>query len=322
MTDETAPDGTTTARMATAAADLLAALDPARRRAAHTSLDAPDRREWTYLPGPRPGLSLGEMTVEQRERALALLDTGGGAEGRRLARGVIDLERIRRELATGRPVDDDRYWFRILGEPGGPAPWGWRVNGHHLAVHVLVAGGELTVTPYFLGAEPAVVLDGPHRGRRLLTDEEELARSLLAALDPDQRARAVAADLAPADILTGADPVADPSVLPSGLSHADMTTGQRESLLRLIRRYVERAPEPYARRYWQGLSDAGLGRIEFAWAGPARRGAGHYYCVTGPTLLIEYDNTQDDANHIHSVWRDRADDWGEDLLRRHRREHH
>ena len=68
---------------------------------------------------------------------------------------------------------------------------------------------------------------------------------------------------------------------------------------------------------WEAAIDAGLDAVTFAWAGSLERGEGHYYAVRGPTFLLEYDNTQDDANHIHSVWRDLRRDWGGDLLAAH-----
>ncbi|MEO3792947.1 DUF3500 domain-containing protein [Nonomuraea sp. B10E15] len=301
----------------------LGSLDTERRAAATAAFGSPERTEWSYLPGPRPGLPLAEMTSGQQELALALLDAGCGVAGARTARGVIELERVRRRLATGvDQIDGDRYWFRVFGDPGGADPWTWRVNGHHLAVHITVAGDAVAVTPSFLGAEPAMVLSGPQRGLRLLAEEEELGRALLADLAPHQRSIAVTSKAAPDDVLTRNDPAADPGLIPHGLPCADMSTSSKELLERLIRRYFDRAPGWYGETCWRDVLDAGLDKVTFAWMGSDERGQGHYYCVAGPTFLLEYDNTQDDANHIHSVWRDLRNDWGEDLLARHYAEHH
>ena len=310
-----------TGTMARCATALLASLDAGQARTVRGRLGETGMRQWTYLPGPRPGLSLEDLDEHQHALAMELLDAVRG-ESDADARGAIAVERFRRRLGAGDGVaGPDRYWFRVLGEPGA-GPWGWRVNGHHLAVHVTVVGDRFTVTPHFLGAEPAVLPSGPMAGHRLLGPEEDLARELLAALDADRRAVAVVAPTAPRDILTRADPVADPSVLPVGLAHADMSSAQQPLLVRLLRRYLDRSPPEYAETCWREVLDAGLDRVSFAWAGPLRRGEGHYYCLTGPTLLVEYDNTQDGANHAHSVWRHRRDDWGEDLLRRHYARHH
>ena len=261
----------------------------------------------------RPGLSLADMSNDQREWALDLIDSAHGPLGADLATGVLQVERVRRELVTGAPVGDDRYWVRVLGEPGSDEPWGWRVNGHHLAVHVVVAQGRASVTPHFIGAEPAELPSG----RRLLGPEEDLARDLLAGLDAGRRRTAMFSATPPDDILTRADPVADPQLLPAGLRYRDMTEPQQGVLRRLVRRYLDRAPAGYADQCWAETVETGLDRIGFAWAGGAERGERHYYCVTAPCFLIEYDNTQDGGNHAHSVWRHLRDDFGADLLRLH-----
>jgi hypothetical protein len=304
-------------RMVHAARSLLTGLDLEQARMLSGALDDPRLREWTYLPGNRPGLSLADMSDDQRDSALALIESAHGPVGAELTAGALLVERIRRELVTGAPVDGDRYWLRVLGEPGGHAAWGWRVNGHHLAVHVVVANGRASVTPHFVGAEPAQIPSGPYAGRRLLGTEEDLARQLLTSLDPDQSRAAVFSATPPDDILTRADPVADPRLLPEGLRYVDMTAHQQGLLRLLVRRYLDRAPADYAEQCWAETVEAGLDRVEFAWGGGAQRGQRHYYCVSTPIFLIEYDNTQDGGNHAHSVWRHLQHDFGTDLLRMH-----
>ncbi|MGH8824396.1 MAG: DUF3500 domain-containing protein [Jiangellaceae bacterium] len=312
-------------RSTSAVQAFLASLDSAQRKAATAQFDVADHRRWTYLPGRRPGLALAQMTARQQALALDLLDAGASDAGARTARAVVELDMIRRQLAAepGRAPDpaDHRFWIRILGDPDGDAPWAWRMNGHHLAVHVTVVGDAITVTPHFFGAEPALVLHGPHRGRRTLPTEEDLARALLATFDAAQRRLAVASGLAPSDILTRDDPVADPDVVSAGLPFGDMSAEQRELLRRLIRLYFDRAPAEVAASAWRDVLDAGVDGVTFSWSGSDVRGQGHYYAVRGSTFLLEYDNTQDDANHIHSVWRDLRNDWGDDLLAAHYASH-
>jgi Protein of unknown function (DUF3500) len=303
--------------MRDAATTFVAALEESQRVELGARLDDPGYRQWSYLPGPRDGLPLAAMSPEQRHLALALLDTGCSAGGAQTARAVIELDFIRRELGGGSPQPgDDRFWFRVFGSPGEQA-WAWRVNGHHLAVQVAVVGDELAVTPSFFGTEPATVPSGPHEGLRVLTTEEDLARELLTTLDEDQRRLAVTSVTAPADILTRHDPVADPSVVAGGIGHGDLDGAQQGLLQRLVRHYFGRVAEPAAEASWADAQEAGLDEIRFAWAGGARPGEGHYYSLLGPTFLVEYDNTQDGANHIHSVWRDLRHDWGDDLLAQH-----
>jgi Protein of unknown function (DUF3500) len=303
--------------MAARVAAFLGALDDGQRAQATTRFDASDHRQWTYLPGDRPGLKLADMTLEQRHVVLALLDVACGVAGAMTARAVIDLDLIRRRLDGEPAADDDRYWVRVLGDPRGGGPWAWRLNGHHLAIHVTVVGDEFTATPQFFGAEPATVPDGPHRGLRTLPGEEELARAVLARLDPPQRALAIVSEVAPNDIITRHDPIADPNAVPAGVAWSRLTGSQQAVLARLIRLYYDRAAMAVADAAWDAAVDAGLDAITFAWSGSQERGKGHYYAVRGPTFLLEYDNTQDDANHIHSVWRDLRRDWGGDLLAAH-----
>jgi hypothetical protein len=296
---------------------LVASLDDQQRRLVHGDLADSDLRQWTYLPGDRPGLSMEHLTGAQHTLVIELLRSAHSPAGGDLAVGAVEVERVRRELVTGSPPEGDRYWLRVLGDPDGEEPWGWRINGHHLAAHVVVAPGGITFTPHFVGSEPAVIPSGPHAGRRILGPEEDLARQLATGLDPDQRALGIGADVAPDDILTRADPVADPALLPVGIGRDLLRPAQRDVLDQLVRRYLDRAPAPYAQACWRDAEAAGLHRIRFAWAGPTAPGERHYYCVRAPEFLIEYDNTQDGGNHAHSVWRHLRDDWGADLLRDH-----
>ncbi len=301
-----------------AATRWLSSLTTEQQSAASFAWDSPGRTEWSYLPGPRAGLSLVEMSAAQQDLAMALLSVGCGPRDALHAKGAIELERVRRRLATGtEELDGDRFWFRVFGNPATDDVWAWHVNGHHLGVHVTVTGAGVATTPSFLGAEPARVPSGPRAGWRFLAAEEDLGRDLLRTLDDAQLKQALVSEVAPDDIRTRHDPVVDPALIPSGIGHDDLDPDQQEQLHGLVHRYFERVPPDHARLCWNRLSDEGLGRLRFAWAGSDQPRQGHYYCVSGPSLLIEYDNTQDDANHIHSVWRDLSCDWGVDLLARH-----
>jgi hypothetical protein len=311
-------------RMVDAARDWLATLEPAQRARAVFTFDNDERYEWHYRPLPRNGLALRDMDAPQRERAMALLDAGLSARGALEARAIVALEPVLGELerVAGRANwtrrDPTLYWLAVFGTPGTDAPWAWRVGGHHVAVHVtLVQRDYVAVTPLFFGANPAVVPHGPHAGRRTLAAEEELARELLARLTPAHKTIAIVDPVAPSDILTKNYRSADPDAAPRGVSYAQLDGAQRQALVHLVRHYVERAAPEMAAAEWRRIEAGGLEAVTFAWAGPEARGQGHYYAVRGPRFLIEYDNTQNDANHIHSVWRDFSNDWGEDLLAAH-----
>lgn len=286
--------------------------------------DADLHRQWTYLPGQRPGFRLGDLGDEQLEPALDLLELVHSVRGWSDTQLVIGIEAARRQLSLqqeGRtdldPYRDLPYWLVVLGDPTSSHPWAWRVNGHHLLAQATVVGDQVSGVPQFFGAEPATVLTGPHAGLRALPREEDLARELMLALQADQRQLARIAVEAPADIASRWDPVAALPNQPRGLSYARLDRRQRELFVALLRQYVDRAAWAVANQAWTDITDAGLDRACFGWAGPIERGAGHYYAISGPTLLIEYDNTQDQANHIHSVWRDLRHDFAGDLLAQH-----
>lgn len=313
------PDAPT--RMDDAVRKVLAALPEDADESVRQRPDDPDLRTWSYLPGDRPGLCL-EAADDALEAAVhELVDLAHSEHGARLVRDAMAVERLRRLAATGKEPAGDRYWWRLVGEPGSAAAWGWRLNGHHVGVHVVVDGDRVTYSPHFVGSEPARLPAGPGAGLRILGPEEDLARDLLRSLDPDQRRRAVASDLAPADILTGMDPVADPSAMPPGLGWESLDAHQRTLFERLVDRYLARLPDAYARAC-RAEAMAGPEALAFGWAGGEEVGDPHYYCVRSAAFLIEYDNTQDGANHAHSVLRHLRDDFGGDALRRHHRDHH
>ncbi len=316
-----------TAALREAAVAFVAALGEAGRQAALSPFGTDDRQEWTYLPGSRPGVAVEDLDEPARTALDALLDTTLSVAGARRTRAVMELDDALRDLERGRGKggwerrSSGRYWVRVLGDPAGKV-WGWHLGGHHVGIHATVVADAIAATPLFLGANPSVVPSGPHAGLQVLREEEALARDLLGALDDDQRRVAVVSPTAPGDIATRHDPVADLTLVPDGLAHDDLDAGQRGRLESLVRCYVDRARDDVASERWRTLVDEGLGAVTFAWAGPDTPGEPHYYAVKGRSFLVEYDNTQDNANHAHTVWRDLRRDWGEDLLAQHHARDH
>ena len=306
--------------------DLLASLTPAQLVKIKAVFDTPDHQVWTYLPGERPGLPLSELTPAQQQLARRLVAIGCSERGAADSWAVMEAEIILRgipELPSSGDwegsVVGGRYFLRVLGDPSGTEPWAWRLNGHHLALHVTLVDGAISFTPQFIGSNPAEVRSGPQAGRRFLAAEQDLGFQLLHSLEPAQLDVAVVSPEAPDDLLTRHDPVADASLLHKGLAYGDMNEAQRQVLSLLIGQYVGRAAGPIGLQTWQDITDHGIDHLSFAWAGETQPGVGHrhYYSIAGPTFLAEYDNTQDNANHIHSVWRDLRNDWGTDLLAAH-----
>lgn len=309
-------------RLRTATTTFLDALDADQRRAAVGRHVDPELTDWTYLPGERPGVRLADLNPRACALARDLLAVSYSDRGRDDAGRVVRLEAIRRGLPGARQtvglpeLTGQDYWLRVLGEVSDPV-WSWRLSGLHLVAQATVAGDEVALTPQFFGAGPARVPAGPHAGFRALPVEEDLARRLVRLLGPDQQARAVVPLSLPSDIGSRHDPVARRPVSPVGLPYGRMDRSQREVFETLVRQYLERAPAAVSDRAWADLTDAGVDELTFSWAGGQEAGDLHAYAVAGPTVLLEYDQTQDDANHIHSVWRDLRHDWAGDVLARH-----
>lgn len=315
--------GVDTSALPVTARTFLSTLNAPQRAVASFPFDDPERTTWTYVPKDRAGIPLKDLDAGQRAAAFAVLGTGLSERGTGLARGVIELEGTLRELEgagsrlLGPRRDPELYHLTLFVGPGGRQPWGWRFEGHHLSVNVTDLGphGQV-VAPLFVGANPARVPSGPRAGHRLLAAEEDMAFALLHMLEPRQRARATIAAQTFGDVVTRSDPTVKPMAF-AGLPAAEMTVAQRQQLRRLLELYAGRMTDTAARRQLRRIDDAGFERLHFAWAGAHQPRSPHYYRIHGPTVLVEYDNSQADANHIHTVWRDLENDFGGDLLRRH-----
>jgi len=317
------------AAMAAAANGWLGSLTPEQRSSAVFALDSEELTRWHYVPTstfPRKGVMLKDMSETQRQRAQELLKVSVSQTGYGTATAIIEHETIlgaieaaaRRGRAGGIARDPEMYFFTVFGDPTAKGRWGWRVEGHHLSLHFSIDAGKMTVssTPLFLGLNPAEVREGPQTGLRILGAQEDTARALLGALDDAGRATAIIAATAATDIVTLTAIKVDP-LNPSGLAASAMTRPQRDLLMKVIEVYsTNMLPEVAADRLAK-IRSAGVEKLAFAWAGPIEKGQRYYYRVQGPTFLIEHNNTQNNGNHIHSVWRDFNGDFGRDLLGEH-----
>ena len=308
----------TPAAMSAAAQAWVGSLDDAQRAKALKAFDDPNREDWHFVPRQRGGLPVKEMTPAQLDLAHALVRSASSDAGYAKFTGILLCEQILAELEKKPEYRDaGLYAFTVFGDPAGKSPWGWRVEGHHLSLNFTVADGALSaVTPAFWGANPAETRSGAHTGHRPLALEEDLARKLVTSLDEAARKVAIFQDAAPRDILTGAKHQVEP-LAPAGLRAADLAPAQRETLLTLLHVYLDNMKPDLAAQRLAKIQKAGVDDIAFAWAGGLEKGQGHYYRIQGPTFLIEYDNTQNNANHVHAAWRDFHGDFGRDLLKEH-----
>jgi Protein of unknown function (DUF3500) len=338
----------TAARMASAAATFLAALTSGQRERACFAFDSDvERRDWSFLPAlDRSGLPIGALDDGQRRLAHELIVTGTSLAGYTKVVSVMAMEHVKRALAPDLAdlFDPERYCFKLYGSPGEQA-WGWQFAGHHVSLNFTVVDGRyISPTPCMLGAQPASAgMLAP------LADDEELGYRLVNSLDAAQRHAAIIHHRPPPDLATRMvprvgeverpDPVFAPEpdyvigedereILsyvrssPKGVAASRLNQGQFDLLTTLVGGFVRRLPDEVAGAQLRELERAGMDSLTFAWAGGTSPGDRHYYRVQGPTLLIEHDNTQGNGNHIHSAWRNPADDFGDDVLATHYRLHH
>jgi hypothetical protein len=309
--------------MADAANALIKDLNADQRSKASFTFEDDSRFEFRFTPRARTGLPLKEMTEAQRAKAHALLKTGLSMRGYTNATDIIALENVLRAIEPPRTGpnaivrDPEMYFVSVYGDPSGSNPWGWKFEGHHISVNfTLVDSKPIVFAPSFFGSNPATVREGPQAGKRALRDEEESGRALMAALTEEQKKKVMFAAEAPRDMVTGENREA--KVLdPVGISYAEMTPAQRRLVERILDAYLGRVAPELAESRLAAIRKGGMDTIIFGWAGTLEVGGPHYYRVQGPTFLIEYDNVQNNANHIHSVWRDFNGDFGRDILREH-----
>ncbi len=304
--------------MALAADRLLDSLDKSQQEKISFAFDSPERLNWHFIPRERNGLPIKEMTGEQRALAFGLLHTGTSRIGAVKATTIMSLEAILRDMEKGSgPVrDPERYYVSVFGTPSNSGKWGWRIEGHHLSLNFTLQDGEiLSATPTFFGANPAEVRQGPRKGLRTLADVEDRALRLFQTLDAGQQKLALAADKAPADVQsnvgdpkTGLLPQA-PKPLDDGIPADKLGDDQRKMLDVLIDSYAVDMPYEVAESWLADVKKSG-NDIRFAWYGPADRNQPHAYKVQGKTFVIEFNNTQNEANHIHTVWRSMLGDFG------------
>jgi hypothetical protein len=306
--------------MRSAALALLAALDDEQRALAARSFEDDAARRWLeYRPRHRPGACIAHLREAPRKAAHRLLATGLSEHAYAQAMSIIALEEVldrREQWRRGRHSND--YWVSVFGDPAGDAPWSWRFEGHHLSVTMTVAGDRVSPAPVFFGANPACVSYAGRPVSRPLAPEEDLAQVLLDAMTPAERDLAVVSGQAPGDIRTGTSPRAREGIEPLGVAADQLGSGARAVLGELVTVYLDRLPAELAAR--EGARLAG-GQLHFAWEGPVRSSARHYYRVQGDDLLIEYDTTSD-GNHAHTVLRRPRSDFGDDVLAEHYRQAH
>lgn len=309
-----------------AAQAFLATLDEAQKQKAQYNFSENERFNWNFVPTKRNGISFHHFNEKQKASAIALLNASLSSQGSNKAMGIMELEAILREV-EGRAKDDTyrdplNYFFTIFGNPSDREIWGWRIEGHHLALNFSSEGSMIcSSTPTFMGSNPAVVATGSSKGRKILKDEMDLAFLLINSLDTEQRKIAVFSDRALPEIISGNSRKAE-LLKPRGISFNALTNDQQKSFIDLLNVFVQNYELGFSKKLMAKIEKAGVENLSFAWAGSLEPGRGHYYRIQGPMLLIEYDNTQTNANHVHTTVRDLTNDFAEDILKEHYEKEH
>lgn len=314
----------TVGAMTLAAKRFIDTLTPAQAAKARIGFDDAERSNWAYVPKDRLGVPLKDLNQSQRAMVHDVLKSLLSKNGHRKVENIISLEGVLLALEGKEHRDVELYYLSIFGEPAADATWGWRFEGHHLSLNVTIADGAMLATaPNFWGANPAEVRAGSKTklGLRTLKNEEDYARDLLVSLSAKQKRKAIFEEEAFRDVVSKAKPEIERMDL-VGISMRELNGKQKQTLRKLIRLYLDNMRPEVARERLEKIEAAGMEKIAFGWAGSEQRGEGHYYRVQGPSFLIEYDNVQGGANHIHAVWRDFDGDFGRDLLRDHHRNGH
>ena len=313
--------------MSQATNKFLQSLSSEQRSITQFKFDDDERYNWHFIPKSRKGIALKELSGAQRNAVMTMLHAAISDTAFQKTTSIMQLENVLR-VVEARPANDDyrdpdNYHVSVFGNPSEPI-WGWRFEGHHVSFNFSSKENRLvSATPNFLGANPAIVLSGPEKGKEVLKDETELGFALFSSLDQKQKQNALINVTAPADIITGADRKAILTDM-HGVSYNELTDDQKKIFMRLLSLYIHRYTRLFATDMMKDIESAGLNNLLFAWAGDQQIGLGHphYYRIKGPTIIIEYDNTQNNANHVHTVVRDLKDDFGGDELLEHYRQSH
>jgi len=302
-------------KMTAAAQEFLETLTPKQRSQATFTYDSDERLNWHYIPRERKGVPLKDLEGDARRAFHKLVQSGLSEQGYAQALDVMSLEEVLYLLEEGdretrrRRRDPEKYYISIFGKPSVKGTWGWRIEGHHLSLNFTVIDGDVTAsTPEFFGANPALIDAGPGRKIRVLGPEEDIARQILLLCDKKRSKLMYRSPKAPDDIRSRGtkQPETTP---PVGLPVSKMSKAQKKLMIRLLKEYLQNMPADVAAERRKAIHKAGLEKVHIAWWGSHKPNERHAYRIQGPTFLVEYNNTQNSANHLHTIWRNMAGDF-------------
>jgi hypothetical protein len=302
-----------------------ASLNEGQKKKAFYQFGDEERFNFNFVPLKRNGVPLADLSEAQKEKAKEMLKAFLSIQGYDKVQLIIQLEPILKVLEN-RGADDNyrdpvKYYITQFGTPENPV-WGWRFEGHHISLNFTCKGNEIVAsTPSFMGSNPAIVPSGAKKGLQILEQEQSLGFKLINSMSPDQMKVARFSETAPPEILNGNSRKAK-ALEPNGIKFIKLDKSQQSLFLELLNVYVKNYELGFSKTLMKKIETAGIDNLSFAWAGSLAQGEGHYYRIQGPMLLIEYDNTQNNANHVHSCVRDLTNDFAEDILREHYQKEH
>ena len=277
------------------------------------------RNKFVFLPPatvPRTGLKLKEIDSLQKIKLFVLLNDFLSDEGMNKVKNIIGLENVLRDLEKSDRRDEGLYVVAFFGMPGKDTAWSWKFEGHHLSLNFTVVKNEIRFAPLFMGSNPAEIREGPRKGFRALKNEEDEAYALMNLFTDQQKEKVIFNKQALPEIVTFSTSQVSP-LEPAGMYVKEMKADQKKQFNKLLDVYLNNLPPIMAGKRRKKIEAEDMNELRFAWAGPEEPGKAHYYRIQGKNFLIELDNAQNNANHIHSVWRDFYGDFGRDILMEH-----
>lgn len=304
----------------------------------HLDFSDTSRLKWNNLPvglRARVGTSIGNMNDEQRRLVHRILSASLSSQGYLKATGIMHLDelinRFYDSLYYKKQLSDSdytfvrallwsprNYYFAFFGIPGDPK-WGYKLEGHHLSINFTFVDNKISVTPFFIGTDPAEYLQSEYAGWRVLGQEEDLGLKLIHLLNADQQKKAIMSSEVPGDIITSAES-GKRLINYWGIKGSELNTQQKAVVQYIIREFVFNLEYDKAVTEYDKILKAGIDNIFFGWIGGLEEKEAHYFVLNGPSFLIEFDNNggpRKSANHIHAIWREKGNEYGEDVLKKH-----
>ena len=281
----------------------------------------------------RQGVSIKEMSKEQRKLAFQLMQESLSAKGLQLSKDIMKTDQTLREFNNGDPIyDEELYFFTIMGKPSMREPWGWQIDGHHLVINYFILGDQVVMTPTFMGGEPIITTSGKYKGNVIFQDEQNIGLKFMQSLSAEQQKQATLSQEKGRNNIQ-AEAFSDNKIVEfQGLPTIRMTEEQKEKLLDLANQYISNMKEGHARVKIEDIKKH-FNNTWFAWIGKTDKDAVFYYRIHSPVVLIEFDHQspigikgqgrEATRNHIHTIVRTpNGNDYGKDLLKQHLKEHH